>query len=463
MYLRPLRPLLAFLVVALQITSCANETGPTGELPPATETPHGTETPQTEGDGASGTITVDPGKKYQTIDGFGTTMGMFDSPHLNGSDKFDSGGLVVTEAQKDTIYDLLYSRSKGIGLNRLRVHLVTPGWQPEEGARIVTDAGYPQTGPAVLDFIQRALLRNPSLRTGFQIGEFDRWITRTTPPIEVARYIKTGLDYARLNGHVPDWVGILNEPSLAPIGFSPESLRDITIALKSLLEADGYSIKGSAPDDVVDGLGAPKAAVILADPQARSFIKSLSIHLYGDLSPTEMAALAKQYGLPLWMTEFDDRDGRGLSWATNIVHEMLVTYDCAAVDMLFGFIPSAGFGNPYAAYITLNSRGTAYEGYVRNLSYYQTGHWSRYVIRGSVRIGAESSNPEIKVSAFLVEGKKVLVLINTSNSSKNLAIPGGDYRVIRTQASGPDRLADKGVFTARITLPPSSMVTLVER
>ena len=465
MHLRPFSPLLVSLVAALQFASCANDAGQGEEqIPPITEPPAVAETPQTEGDGAAGTITVDPSTKYQTIDGFGTTMGMFDSPHLNGVHNSNVGGISMTQAEKDTIYDLLYSRTKGIGLNRLRVHLIEPGWQPEEGARINADMGYPgPTGSAVMEFIRQSKLRNPALLTGFQIGRFDSWINKNTDPLIIARYIKTGLDYARANGHEPDWVGVVNEPTLAPVSFSPEKLRDITIALKNLLAADGYLTRASAPDDVADGAGAPKAAVILADPQARSFLKSLSIHLYTDESPTEMMALSKQYNLPLWMTEYGDGDTRDLMWASNIVHEMLVTYNCAAVDMLFGFIGSTANGAPNASYISLISNGPAYLGYKIASSYYQTGHWSRYVTRGSVRIEAASTNPSIKASAFLVDGKKVIVLINKGGGNEAVTIPAGNFRAIRTQMTGTDRLTDKGLFTSAIVLPRMSITTLIER
>lgn len=404
--------------------------------------------------------------KYQTMDGFGTSMRLWDDPHLNGMSPIAStGGIIMTDAEKDTIYDLLYSPTAGIGLSRLRVRLIEPGWQKEEGAKVITDGPYP--GPhaaAMLDFIQKALIRNPSLRTGFQVGMFDSWITNSTLPLAVARYIKTVLDYAKSKGHEPDWVGIHNEPSMSPPYFSGENLRDIAIELKNLLKADGYSTKISAPDDLTDGAGAPKAAIILADPDARSSIKALSIHLYGNQSPTGMASLAQQYNLPLWMTEYDDRSGgHEVGWASTIVHEMIVTYNCSAVDMLFGFLGSPAFGNPTATYITLNSVGTAYKGYTLNPSYYQMGHWSRYVTRGSVRIAAASTNPNVKVSAFMKGGKKVIVLIHTGDISESVAIPAGAYRLIRTQMSGSDRLTYKGVFTSAVTLPNMSITTLVER
>ena len=439
--------------------ACKNNSAIEPQTPPS-------ETPVVDGNGAAGTISVAEGKTYQTMDGFGTSMRLWDDPHINGlPTTAPDGGIAMSDAQRDTIYDLLYSQTIGIGLNRLRVRIVEPGWQSEEGARIVTDAPYP--GPhasAMLDFIQKARLRNPALRTGFEVGVFDSWVTGSTLPLTVARYIKTTLDFARSRGHEPDWAGIQNEPSITPPGFSGENLRDVTIELKNLLKADGYATKVSVPDDVFDGAGAPKAAIILADPSARSAIKAVSIHLYGDESPTEIANLAAHYNLPFWMTEYDDRSGGNeLGWAANIVHEMIVTYNCSAVDMLFGFFGAPAGASSPETYIALHSSGTTYKGYTLNASYYETGQWSKYVTRGSVRIDAASTNPEVKVSAFVKDGKKIIVLIHSGHSNESVAIPAGNYRMIRTQMSGTDRLTYKGVFTTAVTLPRMSITTLVER
>jgi O-glycosyl hydrolase len=453
-------------VFAFSIVACAGDPVGSGETTPPPPPP--AEIAIVDGDGADGSITLSPQTTYQTIDGFGTSLRMFDDPHINGQPHdATTGGIVMTAAERDTIYDLLYSQTRGIGLNRLRIAISEPGWQTVAGGPIVADTPYPgPQGTAGIEFIRQALLRNPDLRTGFQIGRFDEWVNNKTPPRVVAEYIKSTLDFAKSRGHEPEWVGIQNEPSLARTAFSGANLRDIMIELQAILKADGrYRTTSSAPDDVADNLGAPKAATILADPVARSFLSSLSIHLYGDASPDQMAALSKQSGLPLWMTEFHARSGRpNIAWASEIVHEMLVTYDCAAVDMLFGFLGAPSASSADVSYIRLNSDGTAYRGYTLNSSYFQMGHWSRYVTRGSVRIGATSTMANVKVSAFTKGGKKVIVLINTSNSvTPSLTIPGGNYRLIRTQMSGTDRLANKGLFRTAVRLAPESITTLIEQ
>jgi glucosylceramidase len=415
-----------------------------------------------------GTISITPSVTFQTIDGFGSSARNFDDPHVNGlSPTASSGGIITTAAQRDDIYDLLYDPVRGIGLNRVRFTLTNPGWQLSDGGPIVTDGPYP--GPQAtktLAYLDNGLRRNPEFKYAFQSGEFDSWITGDTPPARIAGYIKSGLDYAKSKGYEPDWQGVGNEPSNGPPYFTGAQLREIIKALGSLLDADGrYTTKISAPDDINDAKGAPKAATILADPMARRYIKAISTHLYGD-TPIGQLALSKSYGIPLWMTEYDaSGDTDGVEWASNIVHEMIVTFNCSAVDMLLGFLGGGASGKPDEyTYITLKSSGTTYLGYKVNPWYYATGQWSKYVKRGAVRIAATSTSPEVKVSAFVKNSKSTLVLVHTANSAaRRMAIPAGTFRVIQTQIRGTDRLADKGLVTGTVTLLPRSITTLIEQ
>ena len=448
-----------FCVLALALPACAESAvepdTPKPQLPPL-------ENPSIGGDGAAGTVTVNTSVTHQTMDGFGTSLVLFNDPHLIGRVASD-GALVISAAQQRVIHELLYNPVKGIGLNRLRVSISNPGWQTAPGAPIVTDAPYP--GPqatTVLNYITTAQLENPALRTGFSIGRFDSWINKTTPPDVIADYIKSGLDYARSKGHQPDWIAVQNEPSLSTSLIPAETIRDVLVLLKRRLEADGFSTKASAPDDVVDELGAPITGVIMANAEARSFVKALSIHLYGDVTPSAMASLAKQYGLPLWMTEFSDRVGGPETGWASLIHDLIVNFDCAAVDMLAPFLGANSPFNPSASYITLQSTGLAYEGYSLNTSYYQTGHWSKFLTRGSVRVQASSTNADVKVSAFTRNGKRVVVLIHSGDGPVSIAIPSGTFRSFQTQMSGTDRITDKGLFTTAVILPRRSVTTLVE-
>ena len=60
--------------------------------------------------------------------------------------------------------------------------------------------------------------------------------------------------------------------------------------------------------------------------------------------------------------------------------------------------------------------------------YYAFGNFSKYVRPGSVRIGVSCGDADIMPAAFEKDGRVVLVLINTAESGKDLAVPDG-YKI----------------------------------
>jgi len=391
---------------------------------------------------------------------------MFDNPHLNGAATQGdlSLQLKLTNAQQDSIISKLYDPADGIRLNRLRVLPLQPGWQPQRGGAITTQAEYP--GPRagdMMQFVLRARQKNPALEIGIAPSVFDSWVN-TASPSEIAAYIKSGVDFAVSKGIVPQWVGIQNEPSLTPPRFSPQMVHDIAVSLRQKLDASGSTVGISAPDDFTDITAEAHLKALFADDAGRKSVRWLSVHLYDDTWPARTQAFSAQYSLPWWMTEYDDRlADKEVGWASKYINDLIVNYNCSAVDMLYGFLSSQGKGNPSATYITLNANSTSYLGYTLNPSYFEVGQYSRFIGRGSVRIAASSSNTAIKISAFDTGGKNILVMINTSRSAANVSIPRGVYRVVRTQLSGSDRLTDKGLFKRSLTLPERSITTLIEQ
>ncbi len=391
---------------------------------------------------------------------------LFDNPHLNGA--ATSADLTLqlhlSDSVQNEIITRLYDPVYGIHLNRMRLLPLGPGWQRQRGGPIVTDSAYP--GPhasAMMDFAKRARQKSVDLQIGIEPTVFDSWVN-DAPVADVVDYIMSGVSFAVSKGITPQWVGVQNEPTMTPPKMAPQRVHDIAVALRKRLDAAAPTVGISAPDDYNDITGEQHFRAIFADDEGRRSVKWLSIHGYDDTPPQRTAAYSQQYSVPFWMTEYDDRlYDKQTGWATKVIHEYLVTYNCSAVDILFGFLSSQGLGNPNSNYITLNATGNQYLGYTLNPSYYETGQYSKFIPRGAVRIDALSSNAAVKVSAFDVKGKKVIVMINPGATSPSVTIPSGTYRVVRTQMSGTDRLTNRGLFTGAVTLPPASVATLIEQ
>ena len=76
-------------------------------------------------------------------------------------------------------------------------------------------------------------------------------------------------------------------------------------------------------------------------------------------------------------------------------------------------------GNFCAAPIMLDPRG----GFVKQLSYYYIGQFSRYIPAGSVRIATTQYTDGLEVCAFLTpSGERVLVVLNKSEEDRRVVI-----------------------------------------
>jgi O-glycosyl hydrolase len=127
-----------------------------------------------------------------------------------------------------------------------------------------------------------------------------------------------------------------------------------------------------------------------------------------------MKALSEGYDLPLWMTEWSQKDP--FDWA-NTMHRLIAEYDVSAVDYMWGF-----FGQYEAAgralLLVLEHEEETYTGYALPKHYYVFGQFSRHVRAGARRIYASSSDPEVRVSAFTDGTRAVIVAINNGTDGK---------------------------------------------
>jgi hypothetical protein len=116
------------------------------------------------------------------------------------------------------------------------------------------------------------------------------------------------------------------------------------------------------PDDLNATQAYQRSKIILADPEARQYVKALAFHLYDEplSNVIKMKGLSEQYGIPLWMTEYSQ--GNPFTWA-NTMHDLISTYNVTAVDYMFAFSGGRDL-------ITLKHNGTRYLGFERNKHFY---------------------------------------------------------------------------------------------
>ncbi|HVF40240.1 MAG TPA: glycoside hydrolase family 30 beta sandwich domain-containing protein, partial [Gemmatimonadaceae bacterium] len=190
--------------------------------------------------------------------------------------------------------------------------------------------------------------------------------------------------------------------------------------------------------------------------------------LYGVPMSTmaDMAVVASQYGLPLWMSEWSVSDGRPIGWAS-VVHEMIAEHDVSAVDYMWGFFGAQN----QSSLVLVDHTGKRFTGARIASSGHAMAQYARYVRPGARRVSVVSSNSSVKVTAFIKDGKVTIVAINrlATPVTTRISIAGvsGLARLSLIRSGGADKLKGVGRFDVKdnvlnVELPPETVSTLVQ-
>jgi O-glycosyl hydrolase len=426
---------------------------------------------------SSATVTVDVSRRFQTIQGFGTTERLFDDPHV--TETFDPvtqrAAVVIPPAEQAKILDALYG---DLGLTRVR-------WLPEGskagvgGIEPVNDNADPEVtdlskfsfgwkkSDGHIDFVKSVRLRGVTAFFASPLS-LESWMTESDP----AEYVEWALVLLRrwrdLGVEMP-YFSIVNEPGHPSRFWSGQWLREVVKRLGAKLEGEGFTTKLVVPDDLNPSQAMQRLQIVLADPEARRHVGALAYHLYGGPeSRSAVKQLSEQYGIPVWMTEYFDADW--MRWARTM-HELLAIYDVTAIDYLWAFFGEwEGRGTEL---VTINYTGTTYTGFRFTRHYFVIGQYSRFVRPGARRVQTVSSDPGLRVSGWLNGAELTFVLINDTSTQRAVRFELGSaapcaatVQAVTTgttdqwRALSPIAL-DQPRFVA--TLPPNSITTLVAR
>jgi O-Glycosyl hydrolase len=414
------------------------------------------------------TVAIDPSHTFQTIEGWGISVGSFTDPHVLNV-PFDAvPPLEVPLSDQHQIADTLF---RGIGLMRGRM-----GTQPRN-IEPVNDNDDPNvTDLSKFDFSGRKndtfmdiagdLRSRGMTRWWLSPNAFETWMNEDN----AAEYVEWAMAIIRRwrdNGLELSYYSIANEPAGigGPAG-NAEYLRHVVTLLGRALKAEGFATRIVVPDDVNPTEAEARARVILADPEARQYVAALPFHLYGQplTSIVPLKGLAEQYGIPLWMSEYYTQSP--MEWAL-LVHFLLVDYNVSAVDYIAGYL---GYDDG-AELISIDHAGTRYLGYTIHGQFYFFGNYTKYVRPGAVRIAAGSTRSEDQASAFILGGHVTIVAINPGATPLNVrfdvaSIP--DHRAFSAVRSSDSEhllslpapvLGDGGLV---VTLPAVSITTLFQ-
>jgi glucosylceramidase len=395
----------------------------------------------------SATITVNPSKDYQTMDGFGFAL-------TGGSADLISK---LPQGQRDDLLQELFSTAgSGIGLTYLRIGIgasdlsrvsysyndLLPGETDPDLERFNLAAGDIQIAPLL-----KAILEiNPNIRIIATPWSAPPWMKNNESYVAgklkqeyyeiYAKYFVTFIKKMKSHGIEINAITPQNEPL--------NTKNNPSMAMSALEQADfirshlGPALRDARLGNVelfcydhnCDRIDYP--LTVLADTEARKFIKGVAWHLYaGEIEV--MSEVAKKYAtLKTYFTEYwvDARSefAEGLRW--HVEHILVGASRNGAQAILEWNLagdPNHGPHTEEGCDLCLGALTIGSSTIARNLSYYVIAHLSRFVRPGSVRIesNAIASLPNV---AFRTPDRQAVLLVLNRGADMQLVNIGSNGR-----------------------------------
>lgn len=429
------------------------------------------------------TVSIDTGKTYQTLEGFGAALAWY-------------AEALVGHPDKDAIYEHAFAE---LGLDILRLR---NRFDHTDGLR---------DPPAEAEIIERAtesLGRRPKIM-----------ITSWSPPAalkangaeacegaednsctlakdgdafryaDFADYWYDSIEHYASLGIAPDYVSIQNEPGFVPAWegclFAPKETASLPGYDKALEAVHDRLASLDSPPRLLGpevlGIhwGAPQKYLASLD---RGLLYGIAHHLYEQgtdetwdwVKPgpesysDEMRAVADiAGGLPLFQTEFqtdeDEFVNGGFETAWLIQNSLVVEGVSAWLywDLVWG----------HSGLVALMMQDDQYTYRLRD-QYFALRHFSRYTDPGYVRVEATSSMKPVLASAFMAPNKKkgAVVLLNTDSEERTFTLEPGSFgklgsQIFRTvfRPGASKTWVDQGSLAedGTMTLPTRSVATVV--
>jgi len=385
-------------------------------------------------------IEINEQQTYQSIDGFGFT--------LTGGSATLIHSLPAKE--KEALLQELFSRKgNGIGISYLRISIGASDLSADTFTYNDLPTGQTDINQEkfslsremkdLVPVLKRIVAINPSIKILGSPWTAPTWMKDNNsfkggslkPEYyeSYARYFVKYIQAMKAQGITVDAVTIQNEPlhpGNVPSMYmeAPDQAKFVKTALGPVFKKEGIKTKIIVYDHNADRPDYP--ITILNDPEARQYVDGSAFHLYGG----KIDALTEVHNAHpdknLYFTEQwvggpgnfpEDLKwhvstliiGATRNWAKNVLEWNL------AADPSYGPHTVGGC-------VTCLGALTIHSAVKRNVAYYIIGHASKFVTPGSVRIGSNSTSGLENVAFKTPEGKKVLIIANTTDHTQNFNI-----------------------------------------
>lgn len=388
-------------------------------------------------------IEIDTTQKFQTMDGFGYA--------LTGGSAFHINQNLTPEKRSALLKELFRTDENNIGISYLRLSIGASDLDAKVFSYNDLPAG--QTDPNLTNFtlaedkknvipvMKEILAINPDIKIMGSPWSPPVWMKdnklarggKLLPEFygTYANYFVKYIQGMAAEGITIDAVTPQNEPehpgntpSLAMT--APEQLDFVKNHLGPAFEKAGIKTKIVIYDHNCDHPEYPIS--ILNDPDAKKYIDGSAFHMYlgqvtamstvHDAHPDKNIYFTEQWTSGQGKFDEDLRwhvrelmIGAPRNWAKVVLEWNL------AADAKFEPHTNEGGCTLCQGALTIQNGNVT-----RNVSYYIIGHGSKFVTRGSVRVGSNVTEGLHSVAYQRPDGKKVLIVVNDNDAKKDFAI-----------------------------------------
>jgi glucosylceramidase len=399
------------------------------------------------------TINIDTTRTYQTMDGFGYSLTGGSAAVINR---------MSATSRADLLRELFATDSTWLGVSYLRVSIGASdlddrvfSYDDVTGDVSLAQFSLAPDRTALIPVLKQILAINPSIKIMGSPWSAPLWMKSNNNARggtlqsqyydAYARYFVKYIQQMAAEGITIDAVTLQNEP-LNPYNepsmlmSAVEQANFIKSNIGPAFAAAGISTKIIAYDHNPDRADYPLA--VLGDAAARPYVEGSAFHNYGGSLDNALAQVHNAYPTKsLYFTEFwtqapgnlltdfpnhmrELEIGATRNWAKNVLEWNL------ASDQNYGPHTSGGCADCLGA-VTIAGNSVT-----RNPAYYTVAHSSKFVRPGSMRIDTDTPTNLPNVAYRTPSGKKVLIVLNNSNTVQQFNIQYKGKTVATALAAG---------------------------
>lgn len=403
-------------------------------------------------------LRINPGDRFQTIDGFGASIAYMQGELFK-----------MKEPYRSQCADLLF-KDLGATILRLRVDNTTEFAKDEftfnkDSAQVWTAQQAMKRG------IQKIIASTWSAPAWMKDNNqlMDGGHIKPENYDAVAKWYAVYLKQYREKFGVPiDYISLTNEPDLATsydsMLVTPEEYGKLARTIDARLKADGIPTKLFGPETMgsADAVGKYAPFILGADSPMGMF----GTHTYAANDLPGLAEIGPKYHIPVWVTEYaklqKDRE-KGIDESLTIANHINTALTVGNVNAFLYWGYWWDETSPQGLILA-----SAFDSYFETTKrYFMFKQFAKFIRPGAVRIGIDAGSTGLGVSAYENGANLTVLIINKSAAEckMNLVLPGDATLTVYETSDAKDceqtgKVLVKNGQPTPVVIPANAIITL---